>query len=621
MTTTPSEPEKKESEEHTTSAPEDEARAFFKTLFGNKPEGAYILIWTLKDKKSFWATTIDEALAHVEKVKERDTYVGVGLAPGGLKSNQRCKAAEIATVIAFYADIDIAGVGHKKDGLPPDFEAATKLANEMPWGKPTMLVHSGHGLQAYWCLETPLVLPTLAENLKAQVLSRRFGEALKNRAAFYGYTIDSVHDLARVLRVPGTRNRKVDGEEVWAKLLDASGTRYSLEQLEKFLPRGEEPAKGNGNGTTEELAPVVVGDLTLDPSAEPPFEKFNQLGEIDPDFVNVWNMKFKKLKSPSEYDMSLTRRAARAGWTDQEITNLIIAFHRKHKLDMGKVTERKDYVRNTITKIRADEADRPANNATIEEKLVFLSMKLKVSITRVERIIETPIRYKIHIGGSNVVEVKDTEHLTGQRHLRCAIFEVTRKMIPKFSEKKDEWSQIIETIGEVAEDVHISRVSTKDGMTREWVLAYITQQIEYESVRKEYGVPIRDDYNVTNRKPYYHKGYWWIPPGQFLEFAIDTWKLINVDERTMNGRLSDIGGKEKDVNYHRVLNLYSGTKTKDRKQARYWRMPEECGPSVADLQEQYHASFKECNTNKEHKKVIDFPNIGQKTVDSSREGT
>jgi hypothetical protein len=339
------------SETNTASEHEQGAKAYLQTLHGNKPEGTFILIWTLKDKKSFWAPTIEDALSYIEGVKDHDTYVGMGLARTKLKHNQRVKAADVAGITAIYADIDVAGDGHKKAGLPETLEDARKIADEMPCGPPSMIVHSGHGLQAYWVFKEPWLLPNSEENLKAQTFSKRFGDTLKARAAFYGYTIDSVFDLARVLRIPGTRNCKIKGAEVWAKIIECNpDIRYSRADLDKHMVPGDESATGGDKA--ESLAPVVTDHVILDPRAEPPAEKFDQLRQVDPEFLQVWE-KARAFESASEYDQSLANRAARVNWEDQEITNLIIAWRRKHKEGLSEIIKRPDKIRRTIAKARA----------------------------------------------------------------------------------------------------------------------------------------------------------------------------------------------------------------------------------------------------------------------------
>lgn len=99
-------------------------------------------------------------------------------------------------------------------------------------------------------------------------------------------------------------------------------------------------------------ASVQVGTLWLNTDAEPPPEKWSLLCEVEPRALATFNHTSRTLDgSASSYDLSLANYAVRAGWTDQEIANLIIAHRRKHnakpKVDL------QDYLARTITTARS----------------------------------------------------------------------------------------------------------------------------------------------------------------------------------------------------------------------------------------------------------------------------
>jgi hypothetical protein len=89
---------------------------------------------------------------------------------------------------ALFADVDFKRT--------PEAGARDRLARlALP---PSAVVHSGGGLHLYWCLREPVGLPDEAERAKA--LLRRLAFALGGDLA--------AAEPARVLRVPGTLNRK-----------------------------------------------------------------------------------------------------------------------------------------------------------------------------------------------------------------------------------------------------------------------------------------------------------------------------------------------------------------------------------------------------------------------------
>lgn len=105
------------------------------------------------------------------------------------------------------ATLDIAGPMHQKKNLPPDRGSAEALIKAMG-PEPTLLVHTGHGLHAWWLFREPWLFDDDAERQRAVSFSRRWQQTLRGLAKQHGWDVDATHDLTRVLRVPGTFNHK-----------------------------------------------------------------------------------------------------------------------------------------------------------------------------------------------------------------------------------------------------------------------------------------------------------------------------------------------------------------------------------------------------------------------------
>lgn len=192
---------------------------FFSTLFGALPEGALITIWTLPDKRS--ARFRDGASAGFyarRRAADCDVYVAVGLQGLDLGPQRRGEASDVIGLVGLWADIDYADPVHKRPGLPPDAEAARDLVMSLPLA-PTMMVHSGHGLQAWWAFAEPWMFDNEEDRSHAARIARGWQRRLADAGAARKWSLDSTHDLARVLRVPGTLNRK-GKEPVPVRLLD-----------------------------------------------------------------------------------------------------------------------------------------------------------------------------------------------------------------------------------------------------------------------------------------------------------------------------------------------------------------------------------------------------------------
>lgn len=124
-----------------------------------------------------------------------------------LPEKGRGDAAASCAMPGLWADIDIKGPAHKAEDLPPDLDAALAIANctELV---PSLIVHSGNGIQAWWVFKEPVVFEDEGDIRAASELVQRWQAILLNDAKKSGYRIDPTHDLARVMRLPGTFNRK-----------------------------------------------------------------------------------------------------------------------------------------------------------------------------------------------------------------------------------------------------------------------------------------------------------------------------------------------------------------------------------------------------------------------------
>jgi hypothetical protein len=96
---------------------------------------------------------------------------------------------------------------------------------------------------------------------------------------------------------------------------------------------------------------IVVGELTLDPSAKPPDHKMVRLLAGSRNFKDTYNYSRKELDSASQYDLALANMTVDDGWTDQEIADLIIHFRARHGRNPEKAL-RQDYIEGLIRKAR-----------------------------------------------------------------------------------------------------------------------------------------------------------------------------------------------------------------------------------------------------------------------------
>lgn len=117
-----------------------------------------------------------------------------------LSLGQRNSEATAARVPVLWADLDV------KPGGLASFdqcrEVIAKVSESLGNRQPVAIVSTGHGLQPFWGVDGGDDVP------RAAALLRRFGLLVKAAAGEMGGSADSVFDLARILRVPGTWNVK-----------------------------------------------------------------------------------------------------------------------------------------------------------------------------------------------------------------------------------------------------------------------------------------------------------------------------------------------------------------------------------------------------------------------------
>lgn len=219
-------------------SPIDSAIRFLAALWPEPPPSAWLLIWLKAGKRSLWfrAGAWGEAASVARIHADRtDVYVGCGLSPHDNGPTKRCEANDIIAIPGLWADVDIQGEAHKSTRLPPDTESALALIADMP--RPaSAIVHSGHGLQP-WCLfDRPWVLNSEEDRQHAARLLADWQGHLRKLASVRGWNLDATHDLARVLRLPGTTNRKAEPLPVTLDLQEPV-RRYTVAELEAAIPK------------------------------------------------------------------------------------------------------------------------------------------------------------------------------------------------------------------------------------------------------------------------------------------------------------------------------------------------------------------------------------------------
>ena len=147
----------------------------------------------VKMTKVKFADTVVEALTELE------ANVWYEINPSS--ANTRARADDITRLAGVWIDID-----YKETGIQSEENAhqLVELISNLIGVEPTAVVHSGHGLQPYWAIDPE---EDYTQEQASGVLSR-WGAFVRWVASSQGGQLDSVFDLPRIFRAPGSINFK-----------------------------------------------------------------------------------------------------------------------------------------------------------------------------------------------------------------------------------------------------------------------------------------------------------------------------------------------------------------------------------------------------------------------------
>lgn len=236
------------------------ALEFLNLLFGAVVERLFGYLWTKQDKATypFAVSNSAEREAMARKAIElsdagKDVYFGVNLMNDLPARNARVKAEFVTLQTATVADIDILGGTHTD---PDKYPANIEMAKGFLPFPVSMLVDSGYGLHPYCLYAKPIAIT--AEN-RSEVTKRnkKFIDTIRSRAGKYAKAVDSVHDLPRVLRMPGTYNYKGGRENApLCRLIEVSDVRFTPTELDEKLNAMITPKKKSEQQKQHSVPPV-----------------------------------------------------------------------------------------------------------------------------------------------------------------------------------------------------------------------------------------------------------------------------------------------------------------------------------------------------------------------------
>ncbi|QIY95867.1 DUF927 domain-containing protein [Streptomyces sp. S1D4-11] len=184
---------------------------------------------------------LDEAVAWVleqDRTGTEGIYCRVTTVSQRFPKGTRGKAQDSVALFGMWSDIDFGNDLHKAENLPSSADEARDIPRFAGLPDPTRVEHSGGGLYVWHEFERPMVIGDDISFDDAVRLASDWQRALlagaKKMGVGYG---TGVKDIARVLRMPFTANRKPGRVPTLARITEDGGPRYSLDQVRELAER------------------------------------------------------------------------------------------------------------------------------------------------------------------------------------------------------------------------------------------------------------------------------------------------------------------------------------------------------------------------------------------------
>lgn len=519
---------------------------FVAALFGERwPAPMRALLWRKEPVKH--STWIRSAVDAAPMLGEHELYVGAGLVGVELDAGHRGKAIDIRAIPGTWLDVDINGGPEKRARYAPDEDAALDLIRSLG-PPPTLIVNSGYGLHAWWLFHEMWSWKQgdQAEWERAKSLVHGFWLRAQAIAHERGFMIDPAWDLARVMRLPGTMNTKDKKHPVPVVWIDQddSGPRYEIDALSEVAAKPR--AVHRGASVHVQVAP---GSQLASDAREDLKARTSVLIENDDRFAELWKRSNDQLvndTSASGWCMALTHRVAAAGWTDQQIADLLVNYREFHR-DSDKSAiwyektiqkARDSSLRERAKEVEAEIASEALDTLTdlayqpiVDPNEALAAFNSLAPGLQAKELIQQGVdpsvaRYWLVLSNEERIEIGSARDLRNPDRVTEAIMVVTGfTMMPV---KREKW--LVAVRGLVKARRHIDSETLAD-IARGWMVSYLDSNLADE-----------DEWNEAaySKKPYLRDGFVWITLDDFHRYV-----RRNLGERVeksdIQARLGDLG--------------------------------------------------------------------------------
>ncbi len=234
----------------------------FDLLSTVQPDEGYFAVVGIKDGEAVRQKLVDNrrrADILIRRLSDEGFNAYFGVAK--FKTDENRKKENVLSLKAFWLDLDCGvdkfttGKGYRTKGLAVTALERFCEATELPL---PIIVDSGRGIHAYWALTEPVSRETWEQT----------AASLRWLCEAHELRVDrSVFEVARILRVPGTKNYKDDPPELVKVLHPAKPMEFT--QFQRCVTPEGETATIKGEPPRRELSPLqqTLGETSFPPTS------------------------------------------------------------------------------------------------------------------------------------------------------------------------------------------------------------------------------------------------------------------------------------------------------------------------------------------------------------------
>lgn len=407
------------------------ASRFLRKFYGDavSKEGRFA-IWTKHNKGHQFFSGIDTALKDLDY--GRDTYFTMAIYPAGVRTR---KIHTARAIFGVWLDIDCG----KEGTYFATISDALDWVTDALAGYWSIIVCSGGGVHVYLLFDEPFWIESDEDRIRASRIVKSFHSWVAGRCP---YTVDSVTDLARVMRLPGSMNTRVQKP---CYVVDENDYVIAMSDLEEQIPLIEVTEKRQESD--------IDGDVDFDDVKS----MLSIQRDIDSTFDRTWKRQRRlRDQSPSGYCMSIANHLAAVGFKDVEI-KAALKMWRDGQTDAEEkpdswyartIMAARSAARHEVVGQQVTAAlDTPDTEEQIEKISLVLGRKLRKIYKRIApryKGRKEKASYVFNFDDETTLEVPNTEVLMSQAKMRQHVFEEIEVLMQRL--KSPQWDDFLRLV-------------------------------------------------------------------------------------------------------------------------------------------------------------------------------